>query len=207
MTHPHILPPKPFYLLRHGQSEANVRRVAAGGNLDSPLTELGKNQARELAAVVHHLPQLPSKIYHSPQIRAKDTAYFVNNTLQLETVEIHDLKEHIFGDWENTPWDDIKHLVDNRVNPPNGETYTQFGERVQRAITDILNTDHPAPPLLVAHGGVFHAIGRLYGEKIGEVSNCVLHYFSPAPHKEDFPWSIDTYTPCPTAGLKKSPLF
>jgi len=207
MSAEYILPPYPFYIVRHGESEANVRKVAAGGGLDSPLTNNGVEQARTLASVIHHLPVKPSRIYHSPQIRAKHTAGYLNNTLQLDMVEMDDLKEHIFGDWENVDWETIRPLAEKGVSPPNGETYDDFASRVRRAITNIFSEPHSAPPILVAHGGVFRSIGRLYNVHIEHVNNCALYHFHPEPTQPHFPWSIVSHSPCPTQGLKGEKLF
>jgi broad specificity phosphatase PhoE len=206
MTAAIILPLKPFYIVRHGESEANVRMVAAGGGLDSPLTEKGITQARTLASVIHHLPTRPSRIYHSPQIRAKDTAGYINDALRLEMTEIEQLKEHMFGDWENVVWEKLRPLAEKGVNPPNGETYIDFAQRIQNVIHTIFNEDHESPPMMVAHGGVIRSIWRLYSAPIDHIPNCALYHFIPAPHKSPMPWDVHFYEPCPLQGLKKSPM-
>jgi broad specificity phosphatase PhoE len=198
----HIIPPKAFYLVRHGQSEANLKRVAAGGRLDSPLTELGINQAKELASVIHHLPVKPSRIYHSPMQRAKHTAEHINTMLKLDMVEIDPLREHFYGDWENVSWEIIKPLWAQGMNPPNGETFDEFALRIQETLNHIHSNDHDAPPMLVCHGGVFHSIGHLYGIELGKIDNCALYHFAPAPTKENFPWDVTIFTPCPVNGLR-----
>lgn len=197
------LPSFEFYMVRHGESEANVRQVAAGGGLDSPLTETGIQQAKTLASVIHHLPVKPSRIYHSPQIRAKHTAGYINESLKLDMVEMDNLKEHMFGDWENAPWLTIRALAEQGGNPPNGETYDEFAQRVGAAIHHIFETAHTAPPMLVAHGGLFKSIARLYGLRIEPVANCALYHYVPAPHNVAFPWTVTSYTPEGTTGLKK----
>ncbi len=207
MTQKPALPPYSFYMVRHGESEANVRKVAAGGGLDSPLTENGIGQAKTLASVIHHLPVKPSRVYHSPQIRARDTAKYLNQSLQLDMVEMDDLKEHIFGDWENVIWENIRQLQEQGANPPNGETYDEFAARVSRVIHQIFETPHDAPPILVAHGGLFRSIGRLYQVPIEHVPNCCLYQFTPAPENVNFPWSVVYHSPCPTKGLKQEKLF
>lgn len=207
MTEKSPLPPYSFYMVRHGESEANVRNVVAGGGLDSPLTEKGIEQAKTLASVIHHLAVKPSRVYHSPQIRARDTAKHLNQSLQLEMVEIHDLKEHVFGDWENVVWDTIRLLQAQGANPPNGETYEDFTARVSRAIHHIFETPHEAPPILVAHGGLFRSIGRLYNIPIEHVPNCSLYQFTPALENIHFPWSVISHSPCPANGLKQEKLF
>lgn len=206
MTTLSILPQKEFYIVRHGESEANVRKVAAGGGLDSPLTENGIQQAQSLASAIHHLPERPSRIYHSPQIRAKHTAGYINNSLQLEMTEIEHLKEHLFGDWENVVWKDIRHLAEQGINPPNGESYIDFATRIQNVIHYIFKNNHDTPPMMVAHGGVIRSIWRLYGVPIDHIPNCALYHFIPASHKSPMPWDIHFYEPCQIQGLKKSPI-
>ncbi len=206
MTQVHILPQKPFYIVRHGESEANVRMVAAGGGLDSPLTENGIHQAQILASAIHHLPVRPSRIYHSPQIRAKHTAEHLNTALQIDMTEIEHLKEHIFGDWENVVWEDIRPLVEQGVNPPNGETYDDFSTRVRNVIHHIFRNEHNSPPMMVAHGGVIRSIWRLYNVPIDHIPNCALYHFIPAPDKSPMPWDVHFYEPCQIQGLKKSPV-
>ena len=208
MSHAHQpikppLPPYEFYMVRHGESEANSRQCAAGGGLDSPLTETGIQQAKTLASVIHHLPVKPSRIYHSPQIRAKHTAGYLNELLQLEMIEMANLKEHLFGDWENMPWLTMRALVEKGENPPNGETYDEFAARIGDAIHKIFETQHAAPPMLVAHGGLFKSIARLYKLRIEPVSNCALYHYVPAPDNAAFPWTVTSYTPHAYLGLHK----
>lgn len=207
MTQRPPLPPYEFYMVRHGESEANVRRVAAGGGLDSPLTDLGIQQAKTLASAIHHLPIKPSRVYHSPQVRAKNTAQHLNEFLKLEMVEMDNLKEHMFGDWENMIWDKLRPIAEAGGNPPNGESYDDFASRVGNAIHQIFTNQHEAPPIIVAHGGLFRSIGRLYQLKTDPVANCALYHYVPTPENAKFPWTVTSYTPCATSGLKKEKLF
>lgn len=188
-----MLPPKPFYMIRHGQTEHNVIDIAAGGQTDSALTELGRQQAQEIAPYLVHLEIKPSKIFHSSMQRARDTAMYLNKHLALEMEEVHDLREHEIGDWELRPWDEVGGLFAKDAMPPNGETGAQFAARVQRAITYCLDqTEHEGPPLLVCHGGLFFALGIMYDifEAITHIDNCQLHYFEPHHDHPFFPWKI-----------------
>ena len=110
MTTSFLLPQKPFYLVRHGETEANAARIAAGGYLDTPLTQNGILQAKTLADKIKALDIKPSAIYHSSLSRARDTATHINKHLGLSMTEVPDLIEHIFGDWENKDWADSTEL-------------------------------------------------------------------------------------------------
>jgi broad specificity phosphatase PhoE len=76
-----------LYFARHGQSEANVLRVISNRGLVHPLTELGRQQAAELAQALTSIPI--AKIYSSPLLRARQTAEIVAATLN-RPVEIAD---------------------------------------------------------------------------------------------------------------------
>ena len=63
-----------IYLVRHGQSEGNVRELWYGSS-DLPLTDLGRQQARESGEKLRGVSF--AACYASPLIRAKDTADLV----------------------------------------------------------------------------------------------------------------------------------
>ncbi|QQG35202.1 MAG: histidine phosphatase family protein [Micavibrio aeruginosavorus] len=187
-----MLPLKPFYLIRHGQSRANERHITAGGLFDSPLTDLGRQQAQRLSPFLKKgmLPP-PSRVYHSTMIRARDTADILNQGLALEMVPDFDLREHDMGVWDGLPWAQVLPQLKAGVPPPGGETTETFAHRIRHALKKILITsDVENPPLIVAHGGLFHAIGFLYEYAMSEIQNCHLHYFEPVPDQALFPWHV-----------------
>jgi probable phosphoglycerate mutase len=183
----------PFYLIRHGESEANVARITAGGRYDSPLSALGRSQPRALAPYLAQLETPPRALYHSPLQRARDTALVLNETWRLPAMAREDLREHDTGDWDGLPWTDVLPHLENGVPPPGGETMGDFSARVRGAITDILATAPDHPPVIVAHGGLFHAIGFMYDYSVSFVQNCHLHYFEPHPEYALFPWKVSVF--------------
>jgi broad specificity phosphatase PhoE len=187
-----MLPPKPFYLIRHGQSTANVRHITAGGLFDCHLTDLGREQAKSLSPLLKsHMLPIPSKIYHSTMIRARDTAHFLNEGLGLEMIPDFELREHDMGAWDGLPWDTVIPELRAGTPPPGGESTQKFAERILNVFKKILTTsDEKNPPLIVAHGGLFHAIGHLYEHTITEIDNCHLHYFEPTLAQNPFPWRV-----------------
>ncbi len=185
-----MIPAKPFYLIRHGQTEANAAHITAGGELDSPLTELGRTQARKIAAVIHRLEIMPTKVIHSPMSRARDTANFINAALKLAMHEFGDLREHIVGEWEGRPWEEVDPLIHANIRPKGGENRDDFGARVKRVFSEFLPA-HDGPVLVVAHGGIFHSLLHIHGQSYsGGFQNCHLHYFEPDPVCAAFPWRV-----------------
>ncbi len=77
-----------LYFVRHGESEANVLKVISNRGLVHPLTELGRQQAAQLAQSLMSIPI--TRIYSSPLLRARQTAEIVAAALSLP-VEITDV--------------------------------------------------------------------------------------------------------------------
>ena len=184
-----MLPEKPFYLIRHGESEANAARITAGGKYDSPLTAKGRGQAAQLAPFMEHLAIKPGNLYHSTMIRARDTAKILNEFTKLDMTALYDLREVEVGEWDGRPWHEIEPLMEDGLPPPGGESESVFAQRIQATLADILTLEK-TPPLIVAHGGLFHALGYMYEYGMSEVQNCHLHYFEPYPETKAFPWRI-----------------
>src|ERR1700722_10343612 len=89
--------PKPciMYLVRHGQSEANVQELFG---LDTPLTLMGKKQARTLSNLLKNVHF--EAIFSSDLIRAKQTAEIIalEHKITVQTKDL--LKERYWGELE-----------------------------------------------------------------------------------------------------------
>lgn len=78
-------------IVRHGQSEADLLGVHEG-RADFPLTKLGEQQARKMAAYVsEHLP--PDIILASPLLRARSTAEMLQELMGCDLFLENDLME------------------------------------------------------------------------------------------------------------------
>ena len=180
---------KSFYMIRHGQSVAN-RDQFASGNIDVPLTELGKNQAEAARLVVEALEIKPTVIIHSHLARARDTARIINMNLGLEMHETPLIGEHHFGEWEKQPWKEIRPRFLAGENPPGGETHEAFAQRIRQGIHFAF--EQGELPLIACHGGVFKGFGHLFEEEIHGIQNCQLYRFTPIKEQTNFPWDIQT---------------
>jgi len=183
-----MLPPIPFYMIRHGESEANVAQYASG-HVDVALTEKGIAQAYAAQKIIDSLELKPSVIIHSHLQRARNTARILNENLKLPIVEDPLIAEQHYGDWEGQPWELTRQPTRDGIDPPNGERHVDFHQRVRGAITSFIET-HPDPVMIVCHGGVFRALGALYSQPIHGIENCSLHHFEPETANAAFPWNI-----------------
>lgn len=189
------IPLKPFFMIRHGQTEANAAEIMAG-SLDSPLTTLGRDQAKAARDVVAQLPVKPVAVFHSHLSRAKDTATIINEALKVEMFEDKDLAEIHAGEWEGVKYDACRHFLDDWAQAPGGETPEEFFERVKRGKTAAIQRFNE-PVLIVCHGGVMRAFGELYKLRIpGRFENAHLYEFNPADQNQNFPWQIYDYRLC-----------
>jgi broad specificity phosphatase PhoE len=182
-----MLPAIPFYIIRHGESTANLGQFASG-HVDVPLTDKGIAQAYAAAETVKALEIKPSVVIHSHLQRARNTARILNEVLNVPIFEYPEIAEQHYGDWEGQPWSITRQPTRDGIDPPNGESHAAFHERVKNAVTSFVN-GHEGPVMIVCHGGVFRALGALYGQQIHGVENCSLHYFEPNDNA-NFPWAI-----------------
>lgn len=195
------IPLKFFYMLRHGQSEANVLKVLSGSR-DVALTDQGRQQAEASIPTFLSLKQRPTIIVHSHRQRARETAQIINRSLGLKMIEDERVAEQDFGDWEGQKIDFIRPAILSGEDPPNGETNEAFSARIADALTDHL-TQHPTPVLFVTHGGLWRGFAHLYGQKLPKPNNSEPYCFAPNTESTEFPWKVSDFrSPSFGANLK-----
>ncbi|MEM7680065.1 MAG: histidine phosphatase family protein, partial [Pseudomonadota bacterium] len=174
------------------QTEANAAKIMAG-SLDSPLTDKGRTQAKDVQIAVQCLEIKPKKIIHSHLSRARDTATIINETLDIPMLEDPGYAEMHAGDWEGVSYEQSRPMLDGWVDAPNGETAQEFLNRVQNAKKTALSQQEE-PMMVVCHGGVFRAFWKLYDVQSSGVKNCKLYEFTPKPSDKNlFPWDVWRY--------------
>jgi probable phosphoglycerate mutase len=135
-----------IYFARHGETVWNVENKICGMT-DSPLTEKGRQQARELGRKVKESGVHIDEILYSPLSRAADTAKAVAEATGLPARCEPRLREQCFGKYEGTPRDGAEfrisktHFADRYVG---GESMMQLAQRTYNLLTaaelaDLLN--------------------------------------------------------------------
>ena len=148
---------KRLYLLRHGQTEFNVKKLVQG-RCDSPLTDLGRQQAGAAAAWLKAHNVVPDKVVSSPLGRAMDTASFVATELLGQNAAVEPCEgiiERCYGTFEEGPhdalptdvWDPGEDLV-----PFGGEGSRALQERMVATLTNLMSTEDTKTLLAVSHG-------------------------------------------------------
>ncbi|VTU31480.1 Putative phosphoserine phosphatase 2 [Variovorax sp. PBS-H4] len=142
-----------FYFLRHGQTEGNAQRIFQA--VDTPLSTLGLTQA---ARAAERLAGEPIRsVVCSDARRASDTARTVAAGLGKVPQHFDSLRERDFGALIGTSSAEL----DWSCEPEGGETLPQFVTRKRAALEAALA--HPAPVLIVAHGGSLHVLVAALG--------------------------------------------
>src|SRR5690242_3725629 len=86
-----------LYITRHGQTQWNVAGRAQGRH-DSPLTELGIQQATWLSEALRPIDF--AAIYSSSTLRARRTAEILRDKRPIEVIAHDHLRELHMGNWE-----------------------------------------------------------------------------------------------------------
>jgi broad specificity phosphatase PhoE len=147
-------------LARHGETTWNKDRRFQG-QVDVPLNDTGREQARALAEVAQ--AEGVAALYSSPLSRARETAEIVGAALGLEPRPDDRLKEVDVGDWAERYKADIQRdepgawaafrAAGEDFRFPGGESLREQQERVVAALVDITQR-RDLPALVVCHRGV-----------------------------------------------------
>lgn len=178
---------KRLYILRHGQTEFNVKKLVQG-RCDSPLTDLGRHQAQTAAAWLKAHGVVPDKVVSSPLGRAMDTAQLVATELLGADAAAEPCKgiiERCYGTFEEGPhdalptdvWDPGEDLV-----PFGGEGSRALQERMVDTLTNLLGAEGIETLLAVSHGSASRQFIKAAApegfELPAKLPNCAIMIFN-----------------------------
>jgi len=190
-----------LYLIRHGQSEANIAPDLVGGFPHTLLTEKGKEQAWKLNARLKKENLRFNKIFSSNYVRAYDTAKIAvcesTSEDRISDITIAPaIREYSAGDWngasrtkEITPKVKMKMgMLVNAFLPPKGESMHMVERRASQWLEDNIlynkdmieqagkRKDYGLPPMEIA--AFTH----------GMTIKCLLHYIM--GFDQSFTWKL-----------------
>lgn len=166
-----------LYLVRHGQTLFNLRGKTQGW-CDSPLTELGVEQAKITRGFFEDNNIKIDELYSSTSERAVDTAQIISD---LPITTLKGLKEWNFGKMEGEPEDlqkvpryegQVTH--ENFFVPFGGESDVELLERFSKTIDEIVDNSNAQNILCVSHGG---ALWVYYLSKVQNRNSDYAKYF------------------------------
>lgn len=152
-------------LLRHGRSLADDEQKFEG-RYDSPLTDVGRRQARERAQFWKDGGMKFDRIIAGPLARARETAQIIGDTLRVPVTEDQDWMEMDNGDLAGLTREEgrTRYPMPAFIGPfdrivETGESAFQLHSRAMRAVERLMqNAD--GSYLVVSHGGIPNAAVR-----------------------------------------------
>ena len=139
---------KELYIIRHGQTDHNLKGIVQGKGVNLPLNDLGRRQAKAFFDAYNQVPF--DSIYTSSLLRAQETIYPFRDLGHSYEI-FSELDEISWGDMEGTHMvmensDVFKNLTDEwkagniDAKPPGGESPHELQDRQKRFINHILHT-------------------------------------------------------------------
>ena len=144
-----------IYIVRHGQTDWNKQKVMQG-QIDVPLNETGKEQARELGEKLKDI--VFDHIFCSPLLRTRQT--LENLKLKSNTRIIYDdrLKERNYGEFEKTKKSSFDYNLfwnySENIKYTKAEQCQDFFKRVIEFFDEIKKNYKDKNILIVTHAGI-----------------------------------------------------
>ncbi len=183
--------------IRHGETQWN-RDLRIQGHQNTQLSELGRAQARKLAARL--AGEKLGAVYSSDLDRAYETALCIAEEHHLPVVKLPALREGCFGQWEGLnsaeiqsrfPEIQAKYRLDNvHTRVPGGESCADLSARAVAAVREIVTGRPGETVAVVSHGGTLKTIlcdalglplEKRHRFSIGNASMSVVEYRDSGP--------------------------
>ena len=185
-----------IYLVRHGESLANLEHKLAGVR-DVPLSGLGALQAQATAEALSGVRF--DAVYSSDLSRAYNTALPHAQRRGLDVVVVGELREMNLGEWEGMTVPDIIDLYGaesykggwqdsfGTFRAPGGESTQECAERVYSAIKKIACENPGARILIVSHGAALRTFwARISGIAPRDIAHSLPYQSNASYSRADF---------------------
>ncbi len=163
-----------IYFVRHGETVWNTLKIFQGRS-NSPLTELGVEQAKKLS---QHLKDIDfKKVYSSPQDRALQTTKLLLGDKNMEITTIDEFQEINMGKVEGIPREEFEknypieyhnfwnNAMDYNPSAYNGESYEEILDRVKLGLEKLIKENNNGNILVISHGVTLKAIFNIINQK------------------------------------------
>ncbi len=156
--------------LRHGEPEGGE---VLRGRIDHPLSELGWSQMSRVAALTSEMEASPATpawthLITSPLARCRVFAEHLAGKTGLPLQVLENWQEIDYGDWDGMLLSEWREHAGpqfkafrkdaSRLQPPNGEAFLTFKDRVLTAWREIAELPDGSHLLVVTHGGVLRVV-------------------------------------------------
>ena len=167
-------------LVRHGESEANIRQTFAG-HLDMPLTEKGRAQAGLTADYIQDNYAVDS-VYASDLSRAYETGVEIAKRFSLPVQKSTLLREIYSGAWQGKTFDCLQSDFADSYNTwlkdignarcPEGETVAELSDRVWSVVSEIVRREEGKTVVIATHATPIRVLqARITGYGLEHLKN------------------------------------
>jgi len=173
---------KVLFMVRHGQSEANIKGVF-GGQFDYPLTPRGISEAESIRTTLalHRY----DKVYCSDLSRAVTTQKIALPEYEPEITPL--VREIDEGDLVGTSISEAgkkygeEFMIRRDYRDHNGESAPQMKKRIEKFLRLVEQSDHKIS-IAIAHNGTINTMLEIavkgdYDRTVLETTNCGIHIF------------------------------
>lgn len=181
---------KTIFFVRHGQTLFNIRHKIQG-RCDSPLTQLGMEQAEFVRKYLKLKNIKFNQFFSSPQERACETIEIITN-YQVSYTRLKELREKDYGFLEGEPEYVLPWKFSRVDTYPSMESNNHVIQRMRQAVKIILDSlkDNESA-LVVSHGNI---IGRYIHNDVSSTaidhlengSIVVVEYKNITPHLKKY---------------------
>jgi 2,3-bisphosphoglycerate-dependent phosphoglycerate mutase len=178
--------PRLLNFVRHGATAPNLAGLRCGGDLDEPLTALGRQQARDVARQLQASPARLGLIVSSGLQRTDETAGIIAQALGgLPVTTLPAFAERRLGAWNRRPIAETQPWLAGGLTPPGGEARAAFFDRIAGALEQLWPL-LPQGVLLVGSKGVARVLGEITGRSdCASVANSQLLQFTLTAARHD----------------------
>jgi probable phosphomutase (TIGR03848 family) len=151
-------------LVRHGENDWVKKHRLAGWIEGVHLNKNGRSQAKDAAK---RLAKLPIKsVYSSPVTRCLETAEYIAKSHKLDIVELDDVGEVRYGDWEGKKikklakkpeWQAVQHYP-SRFQFPSGEALREVQFRAVQTIEKLSAAHQDDYIIIVSHADLIKLV-------------------------------------------------
>lgn len=191
-------------VVRHGQSASNLNQIFTGQK-NTPLTELGIQQAKNTALFLKDYPI--NAIYASDLSRAMDTASPTAKMHGLEIIPDQAFREIDAGDWEGNRYEYLYQTYPKeydlwlhdigRAQPNGGESVVALASRVYAGVDRLIAAHRGQCIAVFTHATPVRVLGaRWYGysvEDTAKVKFCGNASVSVVDYADDGSFSVRLY--------------
>lgn len=154
--------------VRHGEKKWR-NNSSTECHLDAPLTENGKEMAREVFSSLLHRYGKPKQIVSSPYMRTRETAEVAHSVVLRETGKdipiIHDRNVGEFlGYQKEVDLQREVHETTFKLNPIGKETFPEYSARIDR--THEALKKHKGITWVITHGVFIQSMAYKYGSSV-----------------------------------------